>query len=99
MTATSSAAATRNRSIGKPALNTGLPLPLERFYYWEKNQPAKVCFTQPMGHGVIKDMTWADVGRQVRSMAKKPWVARTRPAPPLPAPSARPAAGGRSESR
>ena len=51
------------------AANTGIPLPLERFYFWEKNHPAKICFTQPMGNGVIKDMTWAEAGRQVRSIA------------------------------
>ncbi|HVK99861.1 MAG TPA: AMP-binding protein, partial [Dongiaceae bacterium] len=51
------------------AANTGIPLPLERFYFWEKNQPAKICFTQPLGNGVIKDMTWAEAGRQARSMA------------------------------
>lgn len=55
------------RSTG--ALNTGLPLPLERFYYWEKNQPAKVCFTQPLGQGRLQELTWSEVGKQVRAMA------------------------------
>lgn len=69
MPATTTAAPARNKTADKPTLNTGLPLPLERFYFWEKNQPGKVCFTQPMGNGIIKDLTWAEVGRQVRSMA------------------------------
>lgn len=64
MTAT---APLKSRSSG--TANTGIPLPLERFYFWEKNQPAKICYTQPMGNGAIKDMTWAEAGRQVRSMA------------------------------
>ena len=48
---------------------TGTPLPLERFYYWEKNHPNKVCFTQPMGNGKILEYTWGEVGNQVRRMA------------------------------
>lgn len=53
----------------KTLQNTGLPLPLERFYFWEKAHPAKTCFTQPMGNGVIRTLTWAEVGREVRAMA------------------------------
>ena len=56
--------ASRNR------YNTGIPLPLERFYFWEKNHPDKVCFTQPMGGGETRDMTWSEVAAQVRSMAQ-----------------------------
>ena len=70
MTATSAAATTRSKGTARPSLNTGLPLPLERFYFWEKNHPARVCFTQPMGNGIIKELTWAEVGRQARAMAQ-----------------------------
>ncbi|MCG8312176.1 MAG: AMP-binding protein, partial [Pseudomonadales bacterium] len=48
---------------------TGTPLPLERLYYWEKNHPNKVCYTQPMGNGKIIDFTWGEVGNQIRRMA------------------------------
>ena len=48
---------------------TGTPLPLERLYYWEKNHPNKVCYTQPMNNGRIVDFTWGEVGNQIRRMA------------------------------
>lgn len=50
-------------------INTGIPLPLERFYHWEKHSPSKICFTQPMGNGAIQDITWQEAGQQIRSMA------------------------------
>ncbi|RLT98744.1 AMP-binding protein [Ketobacter sp.] len=50
-------------------MNTGIPLPLERFYHWERHSPSKICFTQPMGNGTIQDITWQEAGKQVRSMA------------------------------
>ncbi|MEN8671182.1 MAG: AMP-binding protein [Ketobacter sp.] len=49
-------------------INTGIPLPLERFYHWEKHTPTKICFTQPMGDGVVVDITWHEAGQQVRAM-------------------------------
>lgn len=69
MNATSIPARETARRPNPPPLNTGLPLPLERFYYWEKNQPAKICFTQPMGNGETRDLTWSEVGQQVRAVA------------------------------
>ncbi|CBL45175.1 AMP-binding enzyme [gamma proteobacterium HdN1] len=50
-------------------VNTGMPLPLERFYFWEKNHPNKICFTQPMGGGDTLHLTWSDVGTQARKVA------------------------------
>ena len=50
-------------------INTGIPLPLERFYHWEKHSPTKICFTQPMGNESIQDITWQEAGKQIRSMA------------------------------
>jgi long-chain acyl-CoA synthetase len=50
-------------------LNTGIPLPLERFYHWEKNEPSKICFTQPLGGDAVVELTWQDAGQQVRAMA------------------------------
>ena len=44
-------------------------LALQRLYYWEKTSPDRIALTQPMGGGVVKDFTWAEVGDQVRRMA------------------------------
>ena len=44
-------------------------LALERLYHWEKTAPQRVALTQPMGGGVTKDYTWAEVVDQVRRMA------------------------------
>ena len=53
----------------KQVVSTGTPLPLERFYHWEKNKPTKICFTQPMGAGKVADISWRDAGQQIRAMA------------------------------
>ena len=50
-------------------INSGTPLPLERFYHWEKTHPNKVCFVQPIGGGQTVDYTWAEVCNQVRRIA------------------------------
>lgn len=50
-------------------VNTGMPLPLERFYFWEKNHPNKVCFTQPMGGGEVRHITWGEAADQARRIA------------------------------
>ncbi len=44
-------------------------LALQRLYHWERTAPDAVCLTQPMGGGAVMDMTWAQVGEQVRRMA------------------------------
>jgi len=44
-------------------------LALQRLYHWEKTAPNRVALTQPMGHGAVQDLTWAQVGDQVRRMA------------------------------
>jgi long-chain acyl-CoA synthetase len=44
-------------------------LALQRLYHWEKTEPNRVALTQPMGGGVVQDLTWAQVGDQVRRMA------------------------------
>ncbi|OUS32420.1 AMP-binding acetyl-CoA synthetase [Gammaproteobacteria bacterium 45_16_T64] len=54
---------------GSTVVKTGTPLPLERFYYWERNHPNKICFTQPVGDGEIIDYTWGEIGNQIRRMA------------------------------
>jgi long-chain acyl-CoA synthetase len=44
-------------------------LALQRLYQWEKTTPERIALTQPMGGGVVKDFTWAEVADQVRRMA------------------------------
>ena len=45
-------------------------LALQRLYEWEKTAPDRIALSQPMGGGVILDLTWAQVADQVRRMAK-----------------------------
>jgi long-chain acyl-CoA synthetase len=44
-------------------------LALQRLYHWEKTAPNRVALTQPMGGGAVQDLTWAEVGDQVRRVA------------------------------
>ncbi len=44
-------------------------LALQRFYHWERETPQRVTLTQPMGGGVVRDFTWAEVADQTRRMA------------------------------
>ena len=44
-------------------------LALQRLYHWEANAPHRVCFTQPMGQGVVQTFTWSEVADEVRRMA------------------------------
>lgn len=44
-------------------------LALQRLYHWEKTVPDRVVFTQPMGGGVVRQMTWREVMDQTRRMA------------------------------
>jgi len=44
-------------------------LALQRLYHWELTAPDRIALTQPMGHGVVHDYTWGQVGEQVRRMA------------------------------
>jgi len=45
-------------------------LALQCLYRWEKTAPDRVTLTQPMGGGVVKDFTWAQVADQARRMAQ-----------------------------
>lgn len=47
----------------------GTPLPLERLYYWERNSPDKLCFTQPLGGGRVTEYNWGEAADQIRRMA------------------------------
>lgn len=46
-----------------------LRLQLEQVYHWEKNHPDRVQFTQPMGNGVVKEITWKQAVDEARRMA------------------------------
>ena len=49
--------------------NSSDMLALQRLYHWEATAPHRVCFTQPVGQGVIQTFTWSEVAHQVRCMA------------------------------
>ena len=49
--------------------NPSSMLALQRLYHWEATSPQRVCFTQPVGPGVVKTFTWAEVIHEVRCMA------------------------------
>jgi long-chain acyl-CoA synthetase len=44
-------------------------LALQRLYHWEKTQPDKVVYTQPLGGGAVATFTWAQALDQARRMA------------------------------
>lgn len=43
--------------------------PLQAFYEREKKQASDICFVQPYPDGRLEEMTWQEVGLQVRKMA------------------------------
>jgi long-chain acyl-CoA synthetase len=44
-------------------------LALQRLYHFEKSASDRVVFTQPMGGGAVRDVTWRETMDQVRRMA------------------------------
>ncbi|MEN9396779.1 MAG: hypothetical protein RLZ81_1309 [Pseudomonadota bacterium] len=60
---------TRTHLMLNPIKATKEDLPLQRFYRWEKERADKIFLTQPMGAGVVRDITWAEAGNEVRRMA------------------------------
>src|ERR1700709_1410008 len=42
---------------------------LQRLYHWEANAPDRVILTQPIGGGVVRDYTWAQVMEESRRIA------------------------------
>ena len=44
-------------------------LALQRLVHWERTAPDRIALSQPMGAGVVRDFTWAQVADQVRRMA------------------------------
>ncbi|MGM9487801.1 AMP-binding protein [Ideonella sp. YS5] len=52
----------------------GLPIPdsalaLQRLYHWERTAPDRIACTQPMGGGVVRDVTWREMMDQARRLA------------------------------
>jgi long-chain acyl-CoA synthetase len=54
-------------SFGLPIAPSALAL--QRLYHWERTQPNRIAYTQPLGGGVVKDLTWKEVMDQVRRLA------------------------------
>jgi long-chain acyl-CoA synthetase len=44
-------------------------LPLQRLYHWERVRAQQIYLTQPMGSGVVLELTWAQACDQIRRMA------------------------------
>ena len=44
-------------------------LPLQRLYHWERTQPDRVAFVQPMGGGEVRELRWREVLDQARRLA------------------------------
>ena len=44
-------------------------LALQRLIHWERTAPDRIALSQPMGGGVVRHFTWAQVADQVRRMA------------------------------
>ncbi|HEV2323111.1 MAG TPA: AMP-binding protein [Terracidiphilus sp.] len=44
-------------------------MPLERLYRWERERAARPFLTQPLGHGAVRDWTWAQAADEVRRIA------------------------------
>jgi long-chain acyl-CoA synthetase len=44
-------------------------LPLQCLYRWEQERASQTYLTQPMGGGAVQDISWAQAGEQIRSMA------------------------------
>ncbi len=44
-------------------------LALQRLYHWERTAPERIVFTQPLGGGALREMTWREVMDETRRMA------------------------------
>ena len=55
--------------MANPVSLTPADYQLPSFYRWEKERSDKVFLTQPLGHGALQDITWAQAGQEVRRMA------------------------------
>ncbi len=53
----------------KPADLSPDVLPLQCFYRWERQRAREIFLTQPAGGGIVRDITWAQAGDEVRRMA------------------------------
>jgi long-subunit acyl-CoA synthetase (AMP-forming) len=48
---------------------TTTELPLDRAYHWEETTPDRIYLVQPMGGGVVQELTWKQALDQARRMA------------------------------
>ena len=55
--------------MANPVSLTPADYQLPSFYRWEKQRADKVFLTQPLGGGALQDITWAQAGKEARSMA------------------------------
>ena len=44
-------------------------MPLEYFYEWESQEPARIFLTQPTGGGAVRDLNFGEAGSEVRRIA------------------------------
>ena len=42
-------------------------LALQRLFHWERSAPDRVVLTQPLGGGVVRNYTWAQVMDESRA--------------------------------
>lgn len=53
--------------MSKPVTDDALAL--QRLFHWEETAPGRVVFTQPLGHGAVREFTWREVLDQTRRVA------------------------------
>lgn len=56
-------------AMNTPITASTQDLPLQGLFRWEAERPAQIYLTQPMGGGVVQDITWGQAADQVRRMA------------------------------
>ncbi len=59
----------RNSTDDRNRLDTGIPLPLERFFHWEKFNPEGVFIKEYDVTGAAVKLTWQQAAYQVRAVA------------------------------
>jgi acyl-CoA synthetase (AMP-forming)/AMP-acid ligase II len=64
---------TLRNSVTNPIKVKKDDLALQCFYRWERKRADTVVMTQPIGGGAVRDITWAEAGKEARSMAT--WIA------------------------
>ena len=52
-----------------PSTVAAQDLPLQRLYHWERTQPERIAFVQPLGGGQVLELRWREVLDQARRLA------------------------------